>query len=130
MGKHENGFERVDRDLYPTPRWPVDALAEHVNLVGKVIWECAVGTGMMAEALKANGVARVFCSDVVDHGYTGLDGLFDFVSDTPSNSQRLDGIITNPPYGLRNTPGGNVHRGRTPAPAAGRIPLFVAASGF
>ena len=58
---------------------------------------------MMAEALKANGVARVFCSDVIDHGYTGLDGIFDFVSDRSSNNQRFSGIITNPPYGLRNT---------------------------
>jgi hypothetical protein len=31
MGKHENGYARVERDNYPTPAWCVRALAEHVK---------------------------------------------------------------------------------------------------
>ena len=27
MGKHETGYARVERDLYPTPHWVVSALA-------------------------------------------------------------------------------------------------------
>src|SRR2546430_1643295 len=55
MGKHERGYARVDKDLYPTPSWVVDALAEHIDLIDRVVWECATGAGQMAEALKAVG---------------------------------------------------------------------------
>ncbi len=105
MGKHEVGYVdvRPDKDLCPTPSWVTGALCEHVDIVGKAIWECAAGTGQMADALKANGAARVFCSDIHDYGYDGLNGLFDFVSDRSSNNQRFSEIVTNPPYGLRNT---------------------------
>jgi hypothetical protein len=34
MGKHETGYARVERDLYPTPHRVVSALAEHVDLRG------------------------------------------------------------------------------------------------
>lgn len=103
MGKHERGYERADKDLYPTPSWVVDALCEHVNLAGKTVWECAVGTGKMAEVLRASGAARVFSSDIHDYGYPQFDGLFDFVSgEEPSKAWRYDGIITNPAYGFRN----------------------------
>ena len=53
MGK----YERDDKDLYPTPPWVVDALAEHLDIRGKIIWERTVGTGQMTEALKVTGVA-------------------------------------------------------------------------
>jgi hypothetical protein len=102
MGKHETGFERVDRDLYPTPAWAVEALAEHVDITGKVIWECATGTGQMAEALKAAGAARVYCTDIVRRDYP-LDGLFDFTSaGKPRNLPSIDLIVTNPTYGQGN----------------------------
>ena len=88
MGKHENGFERVDRDLYPTPPWVIDALAEHVNLAGKIIWECACGTGMMAEALKANGVARVSVRTSLT---TAIPGSTDCSISSPVSHQTIDG---------------------------------------
>jgi hypothetical protein len=101
MGKHETGFERVDRDLYPTPAWAVAALAEHLDLAGRSVWECATGTGRMAEALKAAG-ATVYCTDIVDRGYP-LDGLFDFTADgIPPTLSPVDLIVTNPPYGRGN----------------------------
>ena len=69
MGKHETSFARVERDLYPTPSWVIsEALAQHVDLAGMRVWECACGNGQMAEALKAAG-ASVFASDVKDYGY-------------------------------------------------------------
>jgi predicted RNA methylase len=61
MGKHESGY------LYPTPAWVVEALAEHIGLAGKVVWECAAGTGTMTEALKAAGASRVYCTDISTH---------------------------------------------------------------
>ena len=102
MDKHETGFERVDRDLYPTPAWAVEALAEHLDLAGKCVWECAAGTGRMAEALKAAGAARVYCTDIVRRGYP-LDSVFDFTAEgNPPRMPRIDTITTNPAYGQGN----------------------------
>jgi hypothetical protein len=97
MGKHENGYERVERDHYPTPAWVIDALAEHVDVGGKTIWECAAGGGHMVEALKAAGAAKVWATDVASYGYP-LDEILDFVTGPPPNL-RFDMIITNPPWG-------------------------------
>ena len=55
MGKHETGYARQDRDFYPTPDWPIEALAEQVELRGKRILECACGDGRMARVLEAAG---------------------------------------------------------------------------
>src|SRR5262245_344344 len=44
MGKHETGYTRVERDLYPTPHWVVAALAEHVDLTGLSVWEPVAAT--------------------------------------------------------------------------------------
>jgi hypothetical protein len=101
MGKHETGFERIDKDLYPTPPWAVEALTEHLSLAGKRVWECATGTGKMAEALKAAG-ATVYCTDVVNRGYP-LDDVFDFTRDgNPPALPPIDLIVTNPAYGQGN----------------------------
>jgi hypothetical protein len=99
MGKHENGYERVERDYYPTPPWVADALAEHVDLAGKTIWECAAGGGQMVEALRAAGAAKVWASDVASYGYL-LDAVLDFVTG-PTPDLHFDLICTNPPWGLQ-----------------------------
>jgi hypothetical protein len=101
MGKHETLYPRVERDHYPTPSWVVDALDEHVDFVGKVVWECAAGTGQMAEALKAAGAAKVCSNDLVERSYP-LDAVFDFLLDP--GLPRCDLIATNPPLG----PGGKL----------------------
>jgi hypothetical protein len=98
MGKHETGFQRIERDLYPTPAWVVEALAEHVELAGKTIWECAAGRGHMVEALLAAGAARVHATDVFNHGYQ-LDEILDFVT-APNPKLPFDMIVTNPPWGI------------------------------
>jgi hypothetical protein len=97
MGKHELSYPRVERDFYPTPSWVIDALAAHVPLEGRRIWECACGDGRMAHALKAAG-ASVYSSDVVDRGC--CDELFDFTSEQNPNVT-FDAIVTNPPFGPR-----------------------------
>jgi len=96
MGKHGTEYARLERDLYPTPSWVIDALAEHVDLRGLTVWEPACSDGRMAEALRLQGCARVYTSDIVDRG-TGQDEVLDFLS---ANLERPpDAIITNPPFG-------------------------------
>jgi hypothetical protein len=99
MGKHETGYARVERDLYPTPAWVIAALAEHLDLRGLTVWECACGDGRMAEALRRAGCAHVHATDIVDRG-NGQHGVFDFLSaqQIPTLS-RFDLICTNPPFG-------------------------------
>src|SRR5262249_3538554 len=95
MGKH-GSMPRVEGDHYQTPDWAIAALAEHIELAGKTIWEPATGAGCMAEALKAAG-ATVFCSDVTGRGYP-LDAMLDFTAGmNPKFS--FSGIATNPAYG-------------------------------
>jgi hypothetical protein len=102
MGKHGRGYRRVERDFYPTPAWVTEALLEHVDLRGRVVWEPAAGQGHIAEPLKASGAARVFCTDVVRRDYP-LDGVHDFTASMPPPiRERVDVIVTNPPGGLRN----------------------------
>jgi hypothetical protein len=101
MGKHETSYERIEKDLYPTPSWVVAALAEHVDLAGKVIWECTAGTGLMAEALKAAGARRIYCSDVVRRDYP-LDEVLDFLSERNPKLPHFDMIVTNSAYGKGN----------------------------
>jgi hypothetical protein len=98
MGKHETGYARVERDLYPTPPWVVSALAEHVDLRGLTVWEPACGDGRMAEALRQQGCARVYTSDIVDRG-TGQDEVLDFLSAQMPELARFDMSATNPPFG-------------------------------
>ena len=98
MGKHETGYARVERDLCPTPNWVVSALAEHVDLRGLTVWEPACGDGRMAEALRLQGCARVYTSDIVDRG-TGQDEVLDFLSAHMPKLARFDMSATNPPFG-------------------------------
>jgi hypothetical protein len=102
MGKHEDGFDRVDLDFYPTPPWVTEALLEHIDIGGLSIWECAAGDGRMSEVLKTAG-ARVFSSDITDRGYAGLDALIDYIGPHPGGLPEFDGTITNPPFGTRGT---------------------------
>jgi predicted RNA methylase len=100
VGKHETGFARIERDFYPTPAWVIEALAEHIDLAGMRIWECACGDGRMVEALEATG-ASVYASDIEDRGCVGLDAVLDFVAAGMPKAEHFDGLVTNPPFGPR-----------------------------
>jgi hypothetical protein len=102
VGKHETGYARVTRDFYPTPVWVVEALAEHIDLVGLRAWECGCGDGHMVEALTAAGAIVCIKTDIVDRGCPGFDGELDFVATATSPRVNYDAIITNPAYGKRN----------------------------
>ena len=101
MGKHNRRkYPRAKRDHYPTrPRWPVTALAEHVPLRGKTVWEMACGNDDMTRSLLAEGCKRVFTSDVHDYG-NGQDAVFDFLTEgKPKGLPRCHIMATNPPFG-------------------------------
>ena len=55
MSTRVSGFARAPADLYQSPAWVIDALAEHVNLNGLSVWEPACGHGQMVEALEEFG---------------------------------------------------------------------------
>jgi hypothetical protein len=101
MGKHEVGYARAERDLYPTIQsFVVDALAHRLDLRGARIWEPASGNGDMARDLRRHG-AVVHATDNVDRG-ASQDEILDFLSDREPRFTDLTYIITNPPGGSRN----------------------------
>lgn len=113
MTKVASGYERRDREHYPTPPWPViRGLAPLVKIKGAVCWECACGDGAMVRALLDAGAKKVHATDVLPENYDKQGGLFDdkplpkpgefdFLSDTKRIPPRTAVIITNPPYGER-----------------------------
>lgn len=110
MGKHDSGYEKIDKDRYQTPRWVVEAACEHINIRGKVLWEPFCAQGQISEALLALGAAKVLSTDIEDCGYPvgdlasgGFLGTYDFVSDVPPpvGPSEFEGIFSNPPYGDR-----------------------------
>jgi hypothetical protein len=98
VGKHGIEYARVERDLYPTPPQVVAELAKCVDLRGRIVWENACGDCRMVEALRQQGCARVYASDIVDRG-NGQDEVLDFLSAQLPKLARFDAIITNPPFG-------------------------------
>jgi hypothetical protein len=97
MGKHEQGYSRIERDYYPTPRWPIEALLEHIDIGGMRILEPACGDGRMVKVLQEAGADVIAC-DVEDRGYNKLHKLVDFTQSTQldmfeaSSIGKLDGI--------------------------------------
>jgi hypothetical protein len=94
MRQRNLGYERQDKDFYPTPAWVTEALLRTVCLP-KAIWEPCCGDGAMARVLESHG-HHVVATDLVDRGYG--EGGRDFLME----SRLPDGataIVTNPPYG-------------------------------
>lgn len=102
MSQRNSGRERVAFDLYETPAWVVDCLAQFCSLRHKTIWEPACGSGKMVRAIEAHG-AHVHPSDVIDHGCPRSTVPLDFTGNDSAPLMHYDGIITNPPYGPRGT---------------------------
>lgn len=126
MGKHGTEYARIERDLYPTaPSWPVAALAEHVELRGKNIWEMACGEGCMARSLRAEG-ARVFESDIFDYGH-GQNAVFDFLSPgAPAGLPPSDLLVSNPAFGIQGrTAVAFIERALQRLPVGGTLALLL-----
>lgn len=123
MSTRPSGFDRIPADLYQSPPWLIDALAEHVNLTGLVVWEPACGQGKMVRALEAAG-AFVHATDIHEHGFPDQAETVDFLTATPRH--HFAAIITNPPYG----PGGRtgaafIEKGLERLPPGGLMAMLL-----
>lgn len=97
MAQRKSGFKRVASELYQTPAWVLDALAEHIEFDGTLIWEPACGEGQLVRAMHAHG-ATLVATDLHDYGkYPMLQ--MDFLDPAASIYRNFHGIVTNPPYG-------------------------------
>lgn len=86
---------RVPSDFYATSPRAVDALAYAGKLPdSNKVWECAVGQGDLAEALKRHGY-EVISTDLHNRGY--CEGGTDFLE---TKVLLAPCILTNPPYSL------------------------------
>ncbi len=66
MGKRSTGFERRDRDFYPTPRAAVAPLLPHLG--GKFFVEPCAGDGALINHLEAAGQLCVSATDIEPRG--------------------------------------------------------------
>jgi hypothetical protein len=98
---------REGLDFFPTPPWATRALmerlAEEHDLGLSCAWEPACGEGDMARVLEEY-FAGVRATDIVDRGWPGQAGTFDFIGGDARLAAdaamgfRADWIITNPPF--------------------------------
>ena len=120
MRQRNLGYERQDKDFYPTPAWVTEALLRTVRLP-KGIWEPCCGNGAMARVLESHG-HHVVGTDLVDRGYG--EGGRDFLME----SRLPDGvtaIVMNPPYGRTLLPQFVDHALELTRPAGGMVALLV-----
>jgi hypothetical protein len=94
-GGNSSAGRRKD-DFYATIDTDVtEGLLKRISFGDRKIHECAVGTGEMAEVIKAYGY-DVVASDIVDRGYPGT-----MVIDFRQLAQRAAPVvITNPPFNV------------------------------
>jgi len=88
---HNFKGDRVDNDFYPTPEISTIKLLEKESFIGS-IWECACGDGAISDPLIKAGY-DVYSSDLIDRGYGE-------VKDFLTTNEKIDNIITNPPFKL------------------------------
>lgn len=98
-------------DDFPTPPWATRALIHEVlakrglDFSTQSVWEPACNRGYMARPL-AESFLNVVTSDIADYGWTGQQGLGDFiggrftcpVTGTCVEFERPDWVFTNPPF--------------------------------
>lgn len=127
MSIRASGFDRVPADLYETPAWVIDALAEHVNLTGLSVWEPACGSGKMVRAMESAG-AHVTGTDLTDYATDSQVDVFDFTGPDCEGTRQFyfDSIITNPPYGPQGrTATAFIERGLERIPAGGMLAMLL-----
>jgi hypothetical protein len=88
---HSEG-EREMNDFYATDPSVIDLLKVKYDIPLKV-WECACGTGLLSERLKALG-HEVVSTDLIDRGYCDVQNFFEAMK-MPEGCKC---ILTNPPY--------------------------------
>jgi hypothetical protein len=86
MAQRASGYARRADEEYPTPNWVAETIADHLAKRALHIWEPAAGHPALARALKA-------------YGYRVTATRSDFFLRTRLPHDRVDAIVTNPPYG-------------------------------
>jgi len=126
MSQRVSGYERAERDFYPTPEWVTRALIAHLPERVKSVWEPAAGDGRMAAALHEAGY-RVWATDIApQQPGAHLVNEADFFA-PPAGRFSAEAIITNPPYG----PGGRMaqkfigHALQRMRPACGVVAMLL-----
>jgi hypothetical protein len=120
MRQRNLGYERQDKDFYPTPAWVTEALLRTVCLP-KRIWEPCCGDGAMARVLESHG-HHVVATDLVDRGYGEGDRDFLMESRLPDG---VTAVVTNPPYGKTLLPKIVDHALELTRPVGGMVALLV-----
>lgn len=127
MSQRKSGYAKRAADLYETPQWVTDALAEHVALDGVKVWEPACGTGKMVRALHRHG-ASITATDMIDQGFAGMAAARDFTAEETLTPSHVQAIITNPPYGPNGrTAEKFIKRGLERIPPGGFMALLLQA---
>ena len=86
MSQRNSGFARRPNEDYPTPFWVAAALAHRLRRRARRVWEPAAGDGGLAHSLEALGFETIATAD-------------DFLGYAAPPLERVDAIVTNPPYG-------------------------------
>lgn len=101
-------YEKPDNDFYATDPRTVRLflgrlLVDQLGLPDGDWWECACGNGNIAEVVRdflQDG--KIYASDIVDRGYRHNFKVQDFLTCTEPPSDKVEVIITNPPFSLLN----------------------------
>jgi hypothetical protein len=86
MSQRASGYARRADEEYPTPAWVAVTIGDYLAKRALHIWEPAAGHPALARALKA-------------YGYRVTATRSDFFLRTRLPHDRVDAIVTNPPYG-------------------------------
>ena len=93
MVGHNFNNDRIENDFYATPLDAIEDLIKYEKFDGK-IWECSCGDGAISDPLIKAGY-DVYSSDLIDRGYGE-------VKDFLTTNDKVDNIITNPPFNFSN----------------------------
>ncbi|EPX82081.1 hypothetical protein [Salipiger mucosus] len=91
-------------DDFPTPPWATRALLRFLAEQGEPLhlqhaWDPACNRGYMVRPL-AEQFDQVHATDVHDYGWSGQDGVADFLISWGQVAPDVDWVITNPPFRL------------------------------
>lgn len=107
MSSTNRGKYRVENDFYATPEWATEAILNELQFpgLGKHWLEPCAGEGAIIKATNKfyQREAPVWSAYEIDaHRAVRMAGIerLDFLNDTPSVSNQIDVILTNPPFSL------------------------------
>jgi hypothetical protein len=86
MSQRHSEYPRVPNDDYATPPWVAQVIAPFLRQHARHLWDPACGAGQLVQALRAEGFQVAGTAD-------------DFLARSALPHDRIDCIVTNPPYG-------------------------------